>query len=135
MNGDPQVEALTRSECLGYLAAARFGRLGLTMRALPVIVPVRFALTPDQVVFRAPSESTLRNAADGSVVVFQADHDGDDTGIGWTVQAHGRCQEIVDPFEMNQLFDLPLRPWNTSPPGDSFMAIPLGQVRGERVYW
>jgi len=135
MNGDPHIEPLTRTECLEHLAGARVGRVGVNMRALPVILPVRFALTSEEVVFRAPSDSRLYDAASGSVVVFQADHHGEDTGIGWTVQVHGICDEIVEPSEIDRVSDLPLPSWNSSPPGDSFLRIPLGNIRGQRVYW
>jgi uncharacterized protein len=135
MNGDPHVEPLTRAECLEHLAGVRVGRVGVSMAALPEVVPVRFALTTDEVVFRAPFDSRLRAAVTGSVVVFQADHHGEDTGMGWTVQVQGICHEIVDPYEIERVADLPLPTWNSSPPGDSFLRIPLRNVRGERVYW
>jgi len=135
MNGDPHVEKITPSQCLDYLSGARTGRVGLTVGALPVIWPVRFALAAGHVVFRAPANSRLRAAAADAVVVFQADHHGEDTGIGWSVQAQGLCQEVIHPAEIELLEELPLPSWHTSPPGDSLLRLPLTRLTGERVYW
>jgi uncharacterized protein len=66
MNGDPLIQDLTASECLDCLATVRVGRVGLTIRALPAIRPVRFALTAGHVVFRARTNSRLHMAASGS---------------------------------------------------------------------
>jgi uncharacterized protein len=135
MNGDPHVQSMTRSECLAYLAGARMGRVGLTVGALPVIWPVRFVLAAGDVVFRAPPSSQLRAAAADAVVVFQADHHGEDTGIGWSVQAQGLCREVIHPAEIEVLRELPLPSWHTSPPGDSFLRLPLTRLTGKQVYW
>ena len=135
MNGDPHVQALTPEECLNYLAGARLGRVGLSVRALPVIQPVRFALVGGDVVFRAAPGSRLQAAAKDAVVVFQADHHGEDTGIAWSVEAHGLCQEVIDPLEIELLKALPLPPWRAAPPGDHFLRLPLTRIAGERVYW
>lgn len=135
MNGDPYVESMTRSECLDYLAGARMGRVGLTVGALPVIRPVRFALAAGDVVFRAAPSSQLRAAAADAVVVFQADHHGEDIGIGWSVQAQGLCREVIHPAEIEVLRELPLPSWHASAPGDSFLRLPLTRLTGERIFW
>jgi uncharacterized protein len=135
MNGDLLVEPLTREECLAHLAGARLGRVGLSVRALPVIWPVRFALAGGDVVFRAPPDSRLRAAAKDAIVVFQADHHGEDTGVAWTVQAQGRCIEVIHPEEIARLEELPLPTWHVTPPGDTFLRLPLTRITGERVYW
>ena len=132
---EPHVERLGREECLEYLASAKLGRIGLTVRALPAIVPIRFALAGGDVVFRAPSDSELRQRAKDSVVAFQADHHGDDTGIAWTVQAQGLCQEVDHPREIERLQELPLPTWRAGPPGDSWLRLPLQRLTGQRIYW
>jgi hypothetical protein len=111
------------------------GRIGLNVRALPVIWPVRFALAAGDIVFRAPVDSRLRVAATDAIVVFQADHHGEDTGIAWTVQAQGCCREVIDPAEIRLLEELPLPTWRAAAPGDRFLRLPLTRLTGERIYW
>lgn len=48
---------LTRDECLAFLASAEIGRIAISRRALPLIVPVRFVMDRDRIVI-APSLPT-----------------------------------------------------------------------------
>ncbi|MGZ4140125.1 MAG: pyridoxamine 5'-phosphate oxidase family protein, partial [Actinomycetota bacterium] len=43
---------LSREECLELLAGAVVGRLGVSIRALPTILPVNFAVLRDRIVVR-----------------------------------------------------------------------------------
>ena len=68
---DPQV--LAEAECLRLLAGERLGRVAITVKALPVILPVRFALDRDEIVFRAPPGGVLAEATRHAVIAFEAD--------------------------------------------------------------
>src|SRR5262245_19418076 len=89
MTQGPMIVKLAPSECLALLEQAKVGRIALSVRALPVIQPVRFVLTAGQVVFRASPGSELSSAASNAVVAFQADHTDEDSATGWHVMAHG----------------------------------------------
>ena len=43
------LRVLTREECLALLATAEIGRIAISARALPVILPVRFAMDGDRI--------------------------------------------------------------------------------------
>lgn len=133
MNGGPRVQKLDQQECARLLAETTFGRVSVTMGALPVIRSVRYALAADHVVFRAAPDSRLRAAAANSIIAFQADDGGDSAGIGWSVLVQGRCEEVVSLPLVEQLRSLPLPAWNCG--HDAFLRLPLHHMTGELVYW
>ncbi len=100
------LEILDREECLRLLADADTGRIALTVRALPAILPVRFVLDGERIVIRTGSESTLAGATRSAVVAFEADgrdHRGDhDDGPGaeWSVVATGLARHVTDEREL-----------------------------------
>src|SRR5664280_868493 len=70
---DRAVEVLSRAECLELLSHAAIGRVGVSIDALPVILPVHFALFGDSVLFRTVPGTKFDAAAVGAVLAFQAD--------------------------------------------------------------
>ena len=75
-------------ECTARLGSVAVGRLGLSLAALPVVVPVRFRLEDGDVLFHAAAGSALDAASSGTVLAFQADHFRSD-GTGWSVLLQG----------------------------------------------
>ena len=94
---DPQV--LAPDECLRLLAGERLGRVAITVKALPVILPVRFALDRDEILFRAAFGGVLAEATRQAVVAFEAD--GSEPGGGsWSVLATGLARHLADDERM-----------------------------------
>ncbi len=92
-NGFCERTAFPARLCLALLARGGVGRLALTSRALPRIVPVRFALVDDEVAVVTGAEEAAR--ADGAVVAFQAD--GPEAGLGhWTISATGVARVVAE---------------------------------------
>ena len=54
------VGALTVEECHRYLATPGLGRLAVSVRALPAILPVRFVLDRGEILFRVRAGSVPR---------------------------------------------------------------------------
>ncbi len=128
-------EALTRDECLAHLGKVSVGRLGVTIRALPAIVPVNFAMHEGQVVLRSVPGSKLDAATAGAVVAFEAD-DHDPAGVwGWSVLVQGIAQEVTDPTEVAVLRQLRVTPW-AYPDGqaDRYLRIDTELVSGRRFH-
>ena len=83
------------AECLRLLAGERLGRVAITVKALPVILPVRFALDRDEIVFRAPPGGVLAEATRHAVIAFEAD--GSEPGGGsWSVLATGLARHLAE---------------------------------------
>ena len=97
------LEVLDRSECLRLLATAPVGRIGLSIGALPVILPVNFALAGDYIVIRTVPGTKLDAAARRSVAAFQVDSYAPDGSSGWSVLVQGVCSEVIDAAERASL--------------------------------
>ena len=80
---------LARAECLRLLAGADVGRVGVSIDALPVILPVHFVVTDESVVFRSALGTRHDAATLGAVVVFQADGYDPSGTSGWSVMLQG----------------------------------------------
>jgi nitroimidazol reductase NimA-like FMN-containing flavoprotein (pyridoxamine 5'-phosphate oxidase superfamily) len=90
---DPHV--LAEVECLRLLAGGHLGRVAITVKALPVILPVHFALDHDEIVFRAPPGGVLAEATRHAVIAFEAD--GSEPGYGyWSVLATGVARHLAE---------------------------------------
>jgi nitroimidazol reductase NimA-like FMN-containing flavoprotein (pyridoxamine 5'-phosphate oxidase superfamily) len=64
---------LQREECMALLATATVGRIGVSVDALPVILPVDFTVLDDLIVLRNVPRTKLSAAVKRRVVAFQAD--------------------------------------------------------------
>jgi hypothetical protein len=88
-------ETIDRDECLQLLGKATLGRIGLSVRGLPAIVPVDFCLLDDQILVRTRGDAQLPAVLAGQVVSFLVD-DLPTTADGWSVSVTGRGFEAGD---------------------------------------
>jgi hypothetical protein len=102
------------------------------MDALPVILPVQFAMLGQDPVFRTNTGTKLDAAVRNQVVCLEADHNDVTYHEGWSVLVTGRASVIVDPDELAEAEDLPLRPW-TPHIGEDFVRIRSALVSGRRI--
>jgi uncharacterized protein len=94
--GDQQaLEATSRREAVELLRTAALVRVVFTHRAMPVAIPVAFALDGDDIVIRTGREARLRAAIE-SVVAVEADHFDPASGTGWSVIVQGIACEVTD---------------------------------------
>jgi len=126
------LEVLTRPECLRLLSTVRIGRLGISIGALPVILPVRFALLDDTIAFRCAPGSKLDSAVAGAVVAFEADHIDQAAEGGWSVLAQGVAQAVDDARRLADLQALELRPWGSGG-DDRYVRIETQIISGRRL--
>lgn len=108
---DDGLELLSDAECRALLAAGTIGRLGMTVSALPVILPVNYAFVDGEVVFRTAEGTKLRAATDGAVVAFEVDSYDTDRRTGWSVLVVGKASEVHDDLDTERLRELGLAPW------------------------
>ena len=126
-------EVLTRHECLALLGTRSFGRLGVSIEALPAILPVRFALLDERVLVRTVPGTKLDAAVAQSVVAFEVDDHADDGSWGWSVLVRGRGTELTEPEEVARAEALPLLVWSfNGRVADRFLAIDTSLVTGRR---
>jgi len=82
---------LSPAECWTLLASTSVGRMALSVRALPTIVPVRYAVGDGSVAIRV-GRLGLPTTVHDMVVAFAADRIDEESASGWTVQMQGRAQ-------------------------------------------
>jgi nitroimidazol reductase NimA-like FMN-containing flavoprotein (pyridoxamine 5'-phosphate oxidase superfamily) len=90
------LEVLGREQCLDLLRTVTIGRVGLSVHALPVILPVSFVVLGDRLVIRTGAGSKLQAALAGAVVAFEADHVDDATDQAWSVLVRGSASVLAD---------------------------------------
>jgi uncharacterized protein len=131
---DSGLEVLDTQECLRLLATQVIGRLGLSGKNFPLILPVNYALDRGVIVFRTHSGSALL-AADHANVTFEVDEIDRRTRSGWSVLVHGLAEEVTeahraDLVERTQATGV--KPWAPGERGRWMRLIPQ-EVSGRRI--
>ena len=127
-----QLSELPESECIRLLTTVSVGRIALTQRALPVVLPVNFALDGHAVVVRTGPGSLLARPQDGSVVAFEADQLDADACSGWTVMVVGTLDWVSGASSVLRAEQLRIRSWVGSGHGH-FARIAPGLISGLRL--
>jgi len=83
-------DALSERECWELLATASVGRLALSVRALPVILPVQYCLDGRRLAVCLGHHALPERALDGTILAFAADSIDPVTRSGWLVQVQGK---------------------------------------------
>ncbi len=83
-------ERIPGQRCWELLATASVGRLALSVRALPVILPVQYYLTGHTIAACLGHHEIPERSLDGAVIAFTADAIDPATRSGWSVQIQGR---------------------------------------------
>ena len=125
------LELLSRDECLRLLATGGIGRVGFHTGALPVVLPVTYALDEDGVVVRVRAGSQLELAMRDAVVAFEIDDVDPVRGTTWSVAVTGVTSRIDDPGDLARAKVLPLDAW-AADDSDRFVRISLDLVSGRR---
>lgn len=126
------VEHLSEPECLRLVSTVAIGRVALTRHALPVVLPVNFALEGHGVIIRTGTGSILAGAQDEMVVAFEVDDYDSKARTGWSVLVIGTMTEIVSPSALIRAQQLGIDTW----PGgerDHYVRISPGLISGRRV--
>jgi uncharacterized protein len=91
---DEALGPLDEAACRAFLEAATLGRLALSVRALPVVLPVDFVVRGNDLILRIGAAEGFGAACDGTVVALQVD--GADVGreTGWSVLVQGRARVL-----------------------------------------
>ena len=122
------LEVLARADCLQLLSTATLARIGITVGALPVVLPVNFRLVGERVVFRVGAGTRLDLGTRDTVVAFEADHLEPDTGGGWSVTGTGVARDATE-AEAAELERAAIRHW-ASEPGHRLVAVSTDLLTG-----
>jgi uncharacterized protein len=124
------LEVLSAAECLRLLGASHWGRVAISVGALPAILPVRFVLDEDEILFRAGRNTALAMETRGEVVAFQVDGNHDQLER-WSVLATGVARHL-GPTESHRAERSALPRWSLDAT-DHLVAIDPEVVSGRRA--
>jgi uncharacterized protein len=82
-------EAISASACWELLGSVSIGRLSLSIRAMPVILPVQYYLDGEELAICLGYGRVDPRSVDAAVVAFAADALDPMSLSGWTVQVQG----------------------------------------------
>jgi nitroimidazol reductase NimA-like FMN-containing flavoprotein (pyridoxamine 5'-phosphate oxidase superfamily) len=126
-------EVLDRAECLRLIDGEAVGRIAGSSGALPVVLPVGYALDGDSIVIDTGRGTTLESATNDSVVVaFEVDNLHERGHAGWTVMVTGVAEEVVGADEVERLRHR-LR-MDGDAPEQRFVRISTELVSGRRAH-
>ena len=126
------LEVLEETECFRLLSHATVGRIGLSMGALPVILPVNFLVDDRRILIRTGSGTKLDAALHDAVVAFEVDHIDPFEHGGWSVCVTGVAREVHDRDDLARIAALPLAHWTPNGLGH-VMEVSTDLVSGRRI--
>jgi len=85
-------DELSQAECWELLAGASVGRLALSIRALPLILPVRYVVDGASVAVSLGRNGMPTASVHDAVVAFAVDQFDEESALGWMVQLQGRAR-------------------------------------------
>ncbi len=129
---DEALVELSREESFRLLATKSMGRVALSIRALPTVLPVRYILDHDAIVMRIEAGSKFEAAMQNAVVAFQVDQIDPVHHEGWSVVVVGTTKTITDGRVIQRIEGLALRFWSAKP-GDTLVMIPADFLSGRRL--
>lgn len=126
------LEVLSRDACLTLLGRATLGRVGLSIGALPTVLPVNFRLVDGHVVFRTGVGSKLDAATRGAVIAFEVDEVDPVAHTGWSVVVTGIAEEAPPAGWAGEIASSAVPRW--APEGASrLLFLSTGIVSGRRI--
>ena len=126
------LEVLDREDCLVLLGCATLGRVGVTIGALPSVLPVNYRLVGDEIVIRTGAGTKLDAATQGAVVAFEVDDFDTMEHTGWSVMVTGVARDVTDELERTALLRRQLPRWAPEG-GGRIIAISTELTTGRRL--
>lgn len=127
------LEVLDAEECIRLLGTRTLGRIGVSIDALPAVLPVNYVMDGDHVVIRTSRGTKLSAATRHNIVAFEVDDIDPATGIGWSVMVRGLAREISDPPRLALAQSAELANW-LDPERSRHVSVSTDLVSGRRVH-
>jgi len=119
-------DALSERDCWELLAKMSVGRLALSVRALPMILPVQYHLDGRRLAVCLGHHGLPERALDETIVALAADSIDRVTRSGWSVQVQGRSV-IPRGLRVDTACDWPS-------PAAQVVEIEPGKISGHRMH-
>lgn len=133
MSSQLTVRPLGVDECWKLLRSSELGRVAVTIDAMPVVLPVFFAVVEDAIVFRTAPGTKLEAATTEAVVAFEADDFDPVTREGWSVVVQGVAREVTDPGELDRIRGPHADIVGAHGSADRYVTIPATLIDGRAI--
>jgi nitroimidazol reductase NimA-like FMN-containing flavoprotein (pyridoxamine 5'-phosphate oxidase superfamily) len=130
---DEGLTAISRDECMELLATTTVGRVGVSVDALPAILPVTIAMMDDAVVFRTIPGTKLAAATTRSVLAIEADRYDPRAGDGWSVLVRGIASELASGDAVARARRLLQDSWIGPSANEHYVQVACDLVTGRRL--
>jgi nitroimidazol reductase NimA-like FMN-containing flavoprotein (pyridoxamine 5'-phosphate oxidase superfamily) len=130
---DDSLARLNREECMALLASAPIGRVGVSVEALPAILPVTIAVLDDSVIFRTVPGTKLAYASARSVLAVEADDYDVSRGDGWSVLVRGVASELTNSTDIGRARILLTDSWISDDAAEHYVRVNADLVTGRRL--
>jgi nitroimidazol reductase NimA-like FMN-containing flavoprotein (pyridoxamine 5'-phosphate oxidase superfamily) len=127
----PALETLSGDDCRRLLMPGGIGRVVFVSERGPTALPVNFATTAGDILFRTAAGSVLEHA-DGQRVGFEVDHIDDAMKEGWSVLVTGGLHQVTDEDELTEARGLQVEPW-AGEGRDTYLRVQIEEVSGRRI--
>ena len=108
------------------------GRIAISVGALPVVLPVNFAVIDDSIYFRAVPGTKLAAATSETVVAFEIDSYEADGHAGWSVLVQGRARVVTDVPTLARVTHANLNAWALPDQADQVVEVEMSTISGRR---
>ena len=134
MSFDDSIQVLAEDECLELLNTREVGRIVFDFKGRIEIFPINYGIDGAVIVFRS-SPGTKLDAVPNTEVAFEVDSWDAASGIGWSVIARGRAEEVTTSIGRvaEHLRWVPVHP---AAPGERWhwLAIKPTEITGRRFH-
>jgi len=130
---DAGLTRLSRDECMALLRRASIARVGVSVEALPAILPVTIAVLDEQVIFQTIPGTKLDHASVGSILAVEADDFDPVAGDGWSVLVRGVAAELVDAAAIARAHLLLPETWIDPEFAEHYVGVSCDLVTGRRL--
>ena len=130
---DRGLTRLNREECLALLAKTSFARVGVSVEALPAILPVTIMLLDERIVFRTLPGTKLAMAAQSSILAVEADDYDPVAEEGWSVLVRGVSTELMSPPLVALAREQLTGTWIDGDGAEHYVSVSCDLVTGRRL--
>lgn len=127
------LEVLGLEKCLQLLASVPIGRVAVTDRGQPLIVPVNHRVLGNAVVFQTTEGSKLSAAMLGRPAAFEVDGFDTVARTGWSVVLQGHVELVDDPETLAALDALDQPTWSLHAVDGRWVALRADEISGRRL--
>ncbi len=118
---------------MALLEQTSFARVGVSVDALPAILPVTITLLDERIVFRTVPGTKLAMASQGSILAVEADGYDETVGEGWSVLVRGVATELTLPSALDRARAQLAGSWIDGETAEHYVAVSCDLVTGRRL--